>query len=116
MDVKLEKDATFTIGLGKAFLGLALDSQNGTFAITGGKSGSKGKAAFSVGGWHKVTVNVKGTAVTATLDGQALSGGSSDAGAGVDATVAAEGNGGYYIMMSLDRYVMADVDNFKLSV
>ena len=114
LDVKLEKDATFQIGLANPFVGLFLDSQNGTFKISGAPARS-GKAAFAVGSWHKVSMTSKNGVVTATLDGVPLSGGV-EIEDQTPAVMGAAGHGGYYVQMSLDRYVFADVDNFQLSV
>lgn len=116
LDVKLEKDASFTLGLGKTFYGLTLDSLNNTYTCTSAGSGGtkKGKASFATNVWHKITVNIKGGLVTATLDGKTLAGGGGNADADVDRV--GGGSDGFYIVMSLDRYIYADVDNFKITV
>ena len=100
LDVKLEKDAVFGIGGstgGKGgFVGLRLDSTK--------------QAGFTVGQFHKVTVTLKPGSMSATLDGKPVNGQPDEV---------REGGGikdGFYIEMSLDRYVMADVDNFQLTV
>ena len=97
LDVKLETDAVFSIGAsaGKSsFAGIRLDSKNGT-------------APFSVGKFHKVAVTFKTDSVTATLDGKPLT----QAGGVVGKGIA----DGFFIEMSIDRYIFADVDNFMLS-
>lgn len=102
MDVKLEKDAIFAIGGstgGNTFAGLQLDSKNGTYTI-GEDTGPV--ASFKPGSFHKVEVTLTAKSVSATLDGKSL--GKSNKGIG----------DGFYIVMSLDRYVFADVDNFQL--
>ena len=101
--VKLEKDTVFGIGGstgGKGqFAGVLLDSKNKTFTV----GNESGPAAFAVGAFHKVEVALTEAGVSATLDGKAL--GKSTKGIG----------DGFFIEMSLDRYVMADVDNFQLT-
>jgi hypothetical protein len=87
-----------------------------------------------VGAWHKVAVSSKGGVVTATLDGKTLVGSVAveeplvavEGGAHITKgaplhtdtgnTTSGNGNGGFYVQMSLDRYIFADVDNFQLSV
>ena len=104
LDVKLEKDAVFGIGGstgGKGFKGLSLDSKNGTFSL----GDASGTASFAAGTFHKITVTLKPDYVTATLDGKSLG---KSKGKGID--------DGFYIQMSLDRYVFADVDNFQLTI
>lgn len=102
LDVKLEKDAIFAIGGstgGNTFAGLQLDSKNGTYTI-GEDTGPV--ASFKPGSFHKVEVTLTAKSVSAALDGKSL--GKSNKGIG----------DGFYIVMSLDRYVFADVDNFQL--
>jgi len=116
VQVMIEEDATFGIGLSPGFQGLLLDSK-GTFTIKGDKGGSSGTADFKAGTWHNVTVsNVEG-AVTATLDGKALTGSATAASSQPEEradAVTAKGGAGKYVQMSLDRYVFAAVDNFMI--
>ena len=103
LDVKLEGDAVFGIGGsngGKAFAGVLLDSKNGTFTI-GEESGSV--TSFKAGSFHRVEVTLSAQSVDASLDGKPL-GKKSNKGI----------QDGFYIQMSLDRYVFAQVDNFQL--
>jgi len=105
LDVKLEQDAIFGIGGstgGKNFAGLLLDSKNGTYTI-GEETGSA--ASFKSGSFHQVEVILTAQSVSASLDGKPL---------GKKSTKGI--SDGFYIMMSLDRYVYADVDNFQLTV
>ena len=104
LDVKLEKDAVFSIGgsAGKSsFAGVRLDSKNGTYTL----GSTSGPASFAVGAFHKVAVTLKDGSMSAPLDGKALGGKAHH-----------KSLGNFYIEMSLDRYVFADVDNFILSV
>jgi hypothetical protein len=121
LDVKLEHDAVFGIGgstgpvpdVGvQKWYGLLLDSKNGTYKIvywTGTKKFQRHEitgpaASFKPGSFHQVEVILTAQSVSALLDGQPL--GNSSTGI----------SDGFYIMMSLDRYVFADVDNFQLTV
>ena len=105
LDVKLEKDAVFSIGgsTGKAsFAGVRLDSKNGTYTL----GSESGPVSFAAGAFHKVAVTLKAGSMTATLDSKALGAATKHKGL----------VGGFFVEMSLDRYVFADVDNFMLRV
>ena len=75
--------------------------KNGTFSLNGGNKTSA--CAFEVGNFHKVAVTLTPDSISAALDGKVL---------GKSSTTNRDG---FYIQMSLDRYVFADVDNFALT-
>lgn len=66
--------------------------------------GTSGKASFAVGTTHKVSVTLKPGSVSASLDGKVL------------ATDSKGINDGFFVVMNLDRYITADVDNFQLTI
>eukprot|EP01052_Picozoa_sp_SAG31_P012275 SAG31_NODE_714_length_12645_cov_15.347760_8_plen_518_part_00 len=106
IDVRLESDAIFAIGGSKVVecpLCLRLDSKNGTFRL-GNQSGA---AKFSTGSIHKVVLVLKTNSMSASLNGIPLVDRSGEKHCGIE--------DGFFISMSLDRYVYADVDNFEIS-
>jgi hypothetical protein len=84
------------------FAGVLLDSKNGTYTIG---EATRPADSFKLGSFHKVEVTLTAHSVSAMLDGKSLG---KSSGKGI--------SDGFYIMMSLDRYVFADVDNFQLTV
>ena len=79
--------------------------KRGTKRVSNGYSSTHALVLVQAGALHKVAVTLTPHSVSVSLDGKLL-GRSSEAGM----------KDGFYIKMSLDRYVFAAVDNFQLSV
>ena len=114
LDVMLEDDAVFTIGLGSKVLDL--DSNTGSFTLHGdfGKKVT-GPAKFGKGSWHIVELKMESSGATASLDGAVLGNVTSlSAGDGGGKAGDVEGSAGHHVTMSLSAYVFANVDNFAI--
>lgn len=108
VDVMVEAAAAFTIATDGGSNGFLLSlSTNGTFAFGRCPSHQQacvtGKLAFSPGKWHKLVVQTSSAWQAASVDGQSI------------ANISSSDGHGWNIKVSLDRYVFAGMNNFKIT-